>query len=127
MEKFFNPVIDYELNEEGLLPVEINLDFPKRKILKALESILDEYAQKDKGKCKNLLGETKTQEADNYENILYVHKLKSKKYSYKKIYEKSIKDGKGEGKGFNSPEIVRNYYRRYLALEKQLPVPVVKK
>jgi len=109
--------------EDGMLKVEIDLECSKRKIIKDLEYVLDGYKQIDKGTHKNLFGETKAKDKDYYDDLIYVHKLKSKGYSYKKIFEK----GNKEGRGFNSTETVRNYIRRFRALEKKFPVPVVKK
>jgi hypothetical protein len=122
-EKILSAVYDDGWTEDGMLKVEINLECSKRKIIKDLECVLDGYKHLDKGTHKNLFGETKAKDKDYYEDLIYVHKLKSKRYSYKKIFEKGIK----EGKKFNSTETVRNYIRRFRALEKKFPLPVVKK
>ena len=122
-EKMLSAVYDDGWTADGMLKVEINLECSKRKIIKDLEYVLDVYKKMDKGTHKNLFGETKAKDKDYYDDLIYVHKLKDKGYSYKKIYEK----GNKEGRGFNSTETVRNYIRRFRALEKKFPVPVVKK
>jgi hypothetical protein len=122
-EKTLSAVYDDGWTDDGMLKVEINLECSRRKIIKDLEYVLDVYKKMDKGTHKNLFSEIKAKDKDYYEDLIYVHKLKSKKKSYKDIYEK----GNKEGRGFNSTETVRNYIRRFRALEKKFPVPVKKK
>ena len=52
--RFFRPVSDHGMDDDGLLKVEIDLYFPKSRLLKDLEALIDEKLQYYKRDHKNI-------------------------------------------------------------------------
>jgi hypothetical protein len=117
--------------KEGTYLLTIDLDIRRNKtdLKNEIKEIIDKEKEKALGtqKAKNLFGDTRTETAEHYKGLLYVHKLMLEGYKLKpKGYKRSeiIKIAKKERPDFNE-DTAKNHYDRLEGLEK-LPVPIKK-
>jgi hypothetical protein len=76
------------------LTIDLDIRRKKSDLKKEIEEIIDEEKNNALGmkRPKNLFGDTRTETAEHYERLLYVHKLKLEGYSFSKINKLAKKE-----------------------------------
>ena len=109
-----------------MLTLDLDIRRNKTELIKEIGKIITKEKEKALGtkKAKNLFSDTRTEPAEHYKGLLYVHKLMLEGYKLKPTgYKRSeiIKIVKKERSDFNE-DTAKNYYDRLEEIEENLPV-----